>query len=51
MTDSRNVTLSIYRYNPEVDDKPYMKDYEIAIPVKSDPMILTLLERLKAGTS
>ncbi|KTD34925.1 succinate dehydrogenase iron-sulfur subunit [Legionella moravica] len=48
MTDSRNVTLSIYRYNPEVDDKPYMKDYEIAIPVKSDPMILTLLERLKA---
>lgn len=48
MTDSRNVTLSIYRYNPEVDDKPYMKDYEIAIPAKSDPMILTLLERLKA---
>ncbi|CAM2920955.1 succinate dehydrogenase iron-sulfur subunit [Legionella worsleiensis] len=48
MTDSRNVTLSIYRYNPEVDDKPYMKDYEIEIPVKSDPMVLTLLERLKA---
>ena len=48
MTDSRNVTLSIYRYNPEVDVKPYMKDYEIEIPVKSDPMVLTLLERLKA---
>ena len=48
MADSRNVTLSLYRYNPEVDAKPYMKDYEIAIPVKSDPMLLTLLERLKA---
>lgn len=48
MADSRNVTLSIYRYNPEVDAKPYMKDYELAIPVKSDPMVLTLLERLKA---
>ena len=48
MADSRTVTLSIYRYNPEVDAEPYMKDYELAIPVKSDPMLLTLLERLKA---
>jgi len=47
MADNRNLTLSIYRYNPEVDAKPYMKDYEIAIPAKSDPMLLTLLERLK----
>lgn len=46
--DTRNLTLSIYRYNPEVDDKPYMKDYEIAIPSKSDPMLLMLLERIKA---
>lgn len=48
MADSRNLTLSIYRYNPEVDAKPYMKDYKLAIPAKSDPMLLTLLERLKA---
>lgn len=48
MADSKNVILSIYRYNPEVDAKPYMHDYELAIPVKSDPMVLTLLERLKA---
>jgi succinate dehydrogenase / fumarate reductase iron-sulfur subunit len=48
MTDSRKIKLSIYRYNPEVDDKPYMKDYEIGIQPKSDPMLLTLLERLKA---
>ena len=46
--EMKQVTLSIYRYNPEVDEKPYMKDYEIAIPIKSDPMLLTLLERLKA---
>lgn len=48
MAESRNLTLSIYRYNPEVDAQPYMKDYDIAIPVKSDPMLLTLLERIKA---
>ncbi|HAT8178965.1 TPA: succinate dehydrogenase iron-sulfur subunit [Legionella pneumophila] len=48
MADSRNLNLSIYRYNPEVDAKPYMKDYKIEIPAKSDPMLLTLLERLKA---
>lgn len=48
MADTRTISLSIYRYNPEQDEKPYMKDYEIAIPVKADPMLLTLLERLKA---
>src|SRR5215204_2626730 len=48
MTENRNVTLSIYRYNPEVDSVPYMKDYQLAIAMKSDPMVLTLLERLKA---
>lgn len=48
MADTKNLTLSIYRYNPEVDAKPYMKDYELTIPAKSDPMLLTLLERLKA---
>jgi len=48
MADTRNLTLSIYRYNPEVDAKPYMKDYQLEIPAKSDPMLLTLLERLKA---
>jgi succinate dehydrogenase / fumarate reductase iron-sulfur subunit len=47
MTDTRSLKLSIYRYNPDVDVKPYMKDYELDIPQKSDPMLLTLLERLK----
>ncbi|OGV36618.1 MAG: succinate dehydrogenase iron-sulfur subunit [Legionellales bacterium RIFCSPHIGHO2_12_FULL_35_11] len=48
MTDIRNVSLSIYRYNPEVDKKPYMQDYSLTIDANSDPMVLTLLERLKA---
>ena len=48
MADVRTIYLSIYRYNPEVDTEPYMKQYEIAIPHKRDPMLLTLLERLKS---
>ena len=48
MADSRTLSLSIYRYNPEVDAEPYMKDYELTIPAKSDPMLLNLLEQLKA---
>ncbi|MFA6302405.1 MAG: succinate dehydrogenase iron-sulfur subunit [Legionella sp.] len=48
MADTRTLTVSIYRYNPEVDDQPYMKDYKLEIPVKSDPMVLTVLEQLKA---
>lgn len=47
MADIRSLSLSIYRYNPGVIDTPFMQDYTIDIPVKSDPMVLTLLERLK----
>lgn len=47
MSDTRSLTLSIYRYNPDVDAKPYMKNYVLSIPKKSDPMLLTLLERVK----
>jgi succinate dehydrogenase / fumarate reductase iron-sulfur subunit len=48
MAGTRKLILSIYRYNPEVDAKPYMQDYELEIPFDSDPMLLTLLEQLKA---
>lgn len=48
MTDIKNVSLSIYRYNPEVDGKPYMQDYWLTVDKHSDPMVLTLLERIKA---
>ena len=48
MADIRNLSLSIYRYNPELDKKPFMQTYELTIPAQSDPMLLTLLERIKA---
>lgn len=39
--------LSISRYNPEHDNKPYMQDYEIEL-VQTDHMLLDVLIRLKA---
>lgn len=48
MAENKKISLSIYRYHPEENSKPYMKDYEITVNKNSDPMILTLLERLKA---
>lgn len=48
MAEIRKLSLSIYRYNPESGEKPSMQDYGLEIPSKSDPMLLTLLERLKA---
>jgi len=36
--------FSIYRYNPETDSKPYMKDYEIEIAPDSDIMVLDALQ-------
>ncbi len=48
MADVRNISLSIYRFNPDVDDNPYMQDYQITVTSSTDPMLLTLLERLKA---
>jgi succinate dehydrogenase / fumarate reductase iron-sulfur subunit len=39
--------FSIYRYNPEVDASPYMKDYELTIPSESDMMVLDALRLIK----
>ena len=38
--------FSIFRYNPEVDAKPYMQDYEIALQ-PTDRMLLDALVRIK----
>ena len=43
--------VSIYRYNPEVDDAPYMKDYQIDLPVGKDLMVLDVLQLLKEQDS
>jgi succinate dehydrogenase / fumarate reductase, iron-sulfur subunit len=48
MADHQIIKVSIYRFNPEVDHKPYMQDFNIQVEKGSDPKILTLLERLKA---
>lgn len=39
--------FSIYRYNPDVDDKPYMKEYDLEVPEGSDMMVLDALILLK----
>lgn len=40
------LTVSIYRYNPETDKEPYMKDYTLDLGGK-DVMVLNVLEMLK----
>ncbi|AEY01616.1 succinate dehydrogenase iron-sulfur protein [Oceanimonas sp. GK1] len=41
------VTISVYRYNPETDAKPYMKDYRLDVAEGSDMMVLDALLQLK----
>ncbi len=43
--------FSIYRYNPDVDAKPYMKDYQLEVPEGTDMMILDALILLKEQDS
>ena len=45
---TKTITFSIYRFHPEMDQKPYMQDYEMTVDSTTDIMLLTLLERLKA---
>ena len=40
--------VSVYRYNPETDVTPRMQDYEVELPTGRDPMVLDVLEMLKA---
>lgn len=40
--------VSVYRYNPETDKKPYMRDYDIEIPEGKDLMVLDVLNLIKA---
>ncbi len=37
----------VYRYNPEVDQKPYMQTFDLNIPDDSGMMVLTAIELLK----
>ncbi|MBL4679692.1 MAG: succinate dehydrogenase iron-sulfur subunit [Pseudomonadales bacterium] len=39
--------VSLYRYNPETDEAPYMQDFTLEVPGGRDIMVLKLLELLK----
>ncbi|EDP46648.1 succinate dehydrogenase iron-sulfur subunit [Rickettsiella grylli] len=39
--------FSIYRYDPEIDNQPYMQDYTLVIKEGHDMMLLEALEQLK----
>jgi succinate dehydrogenase / fumarate reductase, iron-sulfur subunit len=41
------VLVSVYRYNPETDSKPSMRDYEIELPDGRDLMVLDVLQLIK----
>ena len=41
------VLVSIYRYNPEVDTKPSMQEYEVDLPEGKDLMVLDVLALVK----
>ncbi|MEO8628097.1 MAG: succinate dehydrogenase iron-sulfur subunit, partial [Betaproteobacteria bacterium] len=38
--------FSIFRFDPDKDQKPYMQDYEIE-PVSTDRMLLDVILRIK----
>lgn len=43
--------VSVYRYNPETDTKPSMRDYQIEMPEGRDLMVLDVLELIKREDS
>ena len=45
-TQTKKMKFSIYRYNPEVDTKPYYQDYEVELDVH-DTKLLNALMKIK----
>jgi len=43
----KTYTFSIYRYNPDVDDKPHMNEYQLEDEDNQDLMVLEALIKLK----
>lgn len=43
----KKLKISVYRYNPDVDDAPYMKDYTLEVEEGRDMMVLDVLLKLK----
>ncbi|MCD6055060.1 MAG: succinate dehydrogenase and fumarate reductase iron-sulfur protein [Gammaproteobacteria bacterium] len=46
-TTTTAVQFSIYRYNPDKDEAPYMQEYTLNVPAGVDTMLLTALLRIK----
>lgn len=51
MANEKIVKFSIYRYNPETNDKPYMQNYELSVPTDKDMMLLSAIHLLKERDS
>lgn len=47
MTQSRLMTFSIYRFDPDVDKKPRMQEYQLDIETIKGKMLLNALEAIK----
>lgn len=47
MASGRTMRFSIYRYNPEKDEKPYMQDFDIDIAKFNCNMVLDVLLAIK----
>lgn len=45
---TQRIEFSIYRFDPEKDNEPYMQDYHLELPENSDMMLLAALNLLKA---
>lgn len=43
----KKLSISVYRYNPDVDNAPYMKDYALEVEENQDMMVLDVLLKLK----
>jgi succinate dehydrogenase / fumarate reductase iron-sulfur subunit len=39
--------VSVYRFNPEVDKRPYMQEYDVTVPAGKDLMVLDVLNLIK----
>lgn len=44
---TKTIKFSIYRYNSETDQKPYMQDFELQLPADKNMMLLAALLELK----
>ena len=45
--EMQTVTFSVYRYDPDKDNAPYMKTYTLDVPKAGNMMLLTALLRIK----